>query len=95
MSASIKFHFNKRERTNVKADQLQNNSVSYTPRLTKLSNMSSQIVHKTMESIQKIQFVQIFISSYFSTSISEDRIIPSNMPSKTEKQVTLMEAYEY
>lgn len=57
--------------------------------------MSSQIVHKTMESIQKIQFVQISISSYFSTSISEDRIMPSNMTPKIQNQVTLMEAYEY
>jgi len=62
------------------------------PRLTKLNSISNQIVHKTAESIQKIQGVQISISSYFSTSISEDRTIPSNTPPKTEKQV---EAYEY
>lgn len=65
------------------------------PRLTKLNNMSSQIVHKTMESIPKIQFVQISITSHLSTSISEDRIIPSNMPPKIQDQVTVMEAYEY
>lgn len=65
------------------------------PRLTKLNSMSSQIVHKTMETIKKIQFVQISISSYFSTCISEERITPSNMPPKIQKQVTLMEAYRY
>lgn len=64
-------------------------------RLMKLNNMSSRVVYKTMDSIQKILFVQISISSYFSTSISEDRIIPSNMPPKIQNQVTLMEAYEH
>lgn len=65
------------------------------PRLTKLNNTSSQIIHETTENIQKTQFVQIPISSYCSTSISEDRITPSDVSPKIQKQVTLMEAQEY
>lgn len=65
------------------------------PRLSKLNNMSSQIIHKAMESIQRIPFVEISIGSNFSTIVSKERITSSNMSPKIQKQVTLMEAYEH
>lgn len=65
------------------------------PRLAHLNNTSSQIIHETTKSIKNPQFVQILISSYHSTSVSENRIIPSDASPKIQKQMTLMEAYEY
>lgn len=64
-------------------------------RLTKLNNTASQIIRETTKSTQKTQFVQILISLYHSTSVSEDMIIPSDVSPKIQKQGTLMEAYEY
>lgn len=50
---------------------------------------------KPQRAFKNHNFVQILISPYHSTSVSEDRVIPSDVSPKIQKQVTLVEAYEY